>query len=96
MVTKERISEGQTATQAECPAGEANENSKQRPPIGQLLRTLRGTKTLRQVEADTGITNAYLSNLESGLSPNPPRGRAPAVEGRLRSGGDGQGRVDLD
>ena len=30
------------------------------------------------------------------FSPNPPRGSVPAVEGRLRSGGDGQGRVDLD
>ena len=40
---------------------------RQRPPIGQLLRELRGTKTLREVEGDTGITNAYLSNIELGL-----------------------------
>ena len=40
---------------------------RQRPPIGQLLRDLRGARTLRQVEADTGITNAYLSNIELGL-----------------------------
>ena len=67
MVTKERTSESQPATQSESPTGPATEATKQRPPIGHLLRTLRGTKTLRQVEADTGITNAYLSNLESGL-----------------------------
>ena len=41
--------------------------SRERPPIGQMLRDLRGTKTLRQVESDTGITNAYLSNIELGL-----------------------------
>lgn len=35
-------------------------------PIARMLRTLRGQRTLRQVEADTGISNAYLSNLESG------------------------------
>ena len=67
MVTKERTSERQPATQAESPADLTTETTKQRSPIGQLLKTLRGTKTLRQVEADTGITNAYLSNLESGL-----------------------------
>ena len=43
------------------------EKQRERPPIGELLRELRGTKTLRQVEADTGITNAYLSNIELGL-----------------------------
>ena len=46
---------------------EKDDKSRRRPPIGQLLRDLRGTKTLRQVEADTGITNAYLSNIELGL-----------------------------
>ena len=45
----------------------AETNPRERPPIGELLRKLRGTKTLRQVEADTGITNAYLSNIELGL-----------------------------
>ena len=47
---------------------ETGENKpRQRPPIGQLLRELRGTKTLRHVESNTGITNAYLSNIELGL-----------------------------
>ena len=38
----------------------------EKPPITSLLRRLRNTRTLRQVEADTGISNAYLSNIESG------------------------------
>ena len=67
MVTKERISENQVAPKAESPADQMNHRTRQRPPIGELLKQLRGTKTLRQVEADTGITNAYLSNLELGL-----------------------------
>ena len=49
------------------PPAEPGENQRERPPIGQLLKELRGPKTLRQVEADTGITNAYLSNIELGL-----------------------------
>ena len=40
--------------------------TRERPPITSLLRRLRGTRTLRQVEADSGISNAYLSNIESG------------------------------
>ena len=67
MVIKELTSERQIATHAESPADQDAGTARQRPPIGRLLKTLRGTKTLRQVEADTGITNAYLSNLESGL-----------------------------
>lgn len=67
MVIKEQTSESQIATHAESPADQDAGTTRRRPPIGQLLKTLRGTKTLRQVEADTGITNAYLSNLESGL-----------------------------
>ena len=49
--------------------GQGDENSaatRERPPITSLLRRLRGTRTLRQVEAETGISNAYLSNIESG------------------------------
>ena len=34
--------------------------------IGELLKELRGDKTLRKVEMDTGISNSYLSNLEMG------------------------------
>ena len=49
--------------------GQPSENpvaTRERPPITSVLRHLRGTRTLRQVEADTGISNAYLSNIESG------------------------------
>jgi transcriptional regulator with XRE-family HTH domain len=41
--------------------------TRERPPIGELLRELRGERTLRQVEIDTGVSNSYLCNLESGL-----------------------------
>ena len=34
--------------------------------IGALLRRLRGTRSLRQVESDTGIPNSYVSNIEKG------------------------------
>ena len=34
--------------------------------IGELLRSLRGKKSLRQVERDTGTANSYLSRLEMG------------------------------
>ena len=39
---------------------------RQRPPIGELLRNLRGDRTLREVEREAGIPNSYLSNVESG------------------------------
>ena len=55
------------AAETEAPIREPDGKARQRPPIGELLKELRGTKTLRQVEADTGITNAYISNLELGL-----------------------------
>ena len=38
-----------------------------RTAIGELLRDLRGERTLRDVERNTGISNTYLSNLEQGL-----------------------------
>ena len=36
--------------------------ARQRPPIGELLRNLRGDRTLREVEQGAGIPNTYLSN----------------------------------
>lgn len=60
-----QIQEGETGS--ETPVREPDGKARQRPPIGELLKDLRGAKTLRQVEADTGITNAYLSNIELGL-----------------------------
>ena len=53
----------------EAQGDEISENpiaTRDRSPISSLLRRLRGTRTLRQIEAETGISNAYLSNIESG------------------------------
>ena len=47
--------------------GQPETGTLEKPPIADLLKNLRGTKTLRQVEADTGVSNAYLCNIESGL-----------------------------
>ena len=47
--------------------GQPETGTPEKPPIADLLKSLRGTKTLRQVEADTGVSNAYLCNIESGL-----------------------------
>ena len=70
MTTIEHVSEsGQAVIALPADDDQGNENSaatKESPPITSLLRRLRSTRTLRQVEADTGISNAYLSNIESG------------------------------
>jgi transcriptional regulator with XRE-family HTH domain len=41
--------------------------------LGPLLRRLRGIKgaKLREVETETGVSNAYLSQLENGSTANP-------------------------
>ena len=63
MVSLEQISEvGQ-----EHPVTPTEGQGMERPAIGELLRSLRGGRTLRQVEVDTGVSNAYLCNLEGGL-----------------------------
>ena len=71
LVTIERLSETSQPNNVINPNENQTEDpetkARQRPPIGELLKKLRGTKTLRNVEADTGITNAYLSNIELGL-----------------------------
>ena len=46
---------------------ESRDEEQERPPVGKLLRDLRGDRSLRQVEADTGVSNSYLCNLESGV-----------------------------
>ena len=71
MVTVERLSE--TAQPDDvinlnaAPTEDPQTKTRQRPPIGELLKSLRGARTLRNVETDTGITNAYLSNIELGI-----------------------------
>ena len=70
VIVEQMFPSGQAENGAPEPANQpemGRDSPRQRPPIGQLLRDLRGTKTLRQVEGDTGITNAYLSNIELGL-----------------------------
>jgi transcriptional regulator with XRE-family HTH domain len=52
---------------------EDGETTPEVPPIANLLRRLRGGRTLRQVENDTGISNSYLSNLEMGAKRPGPR-----------------------
>ncbi len=71
MVTIERMSKVAQSDDVinlnEALLEESETKTRQRPPIGELLKSLRGTKTLRNVEGDTGITNAYLSNIELGI-----------------------------
>ena len=71
MVTIDRISETEQSNDVsklnDSHTDDAEPTTRQRPPIGELLKSLRGSKTLRKVEADTGITNAYLSNIELGI-----------------------------
>ena len=64
------IIEHMTETGQEDPAandGQPGTGAPEKPPIADLLKSLRGTKTLRQVETDTGVSNAYLCNIELGL-----------------------------
>ena len=48
------------------PSQQEDGPARQRPPIGKLLRDLRGSRTLREVERGAGIPNSYLSNVEGG------------------------------
>lgn len=64
------IAEAIAAPAVESQVNGHNENhnttGRQRPPIGELLRNLRGSRTLREVEQGAGIPNSYLSNVELG------------------------------
>ena len=40
--------------------------SPERPTIGALLKSLRGKRSLRQVDAETGVPYTYLSSIELG------------------------------
>lgn len=48
--------------------GDATATAERTDSIGDVLRQLRGERTLRQVESDTGIRNSYISRLENGVS----------------------------
>ena len=54
------------ATQVLDKPTEDHRHNPQRPPIGELLKNLRGNRTLREVEQEAGIPNSYLSNVEKG------------------------------
>ena len=54
------------ATEMEPTAGLGQEHEIEGRTIGDLLRSLRAKKSLRQVERDTRIANSYLSHLEMG------------------------------
>ena len=61
------IDQGPSVTVVERGSTGDEDGARERTPIGGLLRDLRGERTLRQVEANTGVSNSYLCNLESGL-----------------------------
>ena len=68
-IIERMIDSGQAVMDPPANDNQGDENSvatRESLPITSLLRRLRSTRTLRQVEADTGISNAYLSNIESG------------------------------
>ena len=61
------VAEQNIVSSQDRPESHAEDREKVRPPIGELLRSLRGERTLRQVETNTGVSNSYLCNLESGF-----------------------------
>ena len=68
-IIERMVQSSQAAMDTPANDGQGERNSvatKERTHITSLLRRLRGSRTLRQVEAETGISNAYLSNIESG------------------------------
>ena len=67
MTAKNSLEAQQEAgVEAREPSAKSSEPGTPRPrsAIAELLRTLRGELTLRDVEKGTGIPNSYLSNLE--------------------------------
>ena len=44
----------------------SNATEEESLPIGAVLRRLRGERTLREVQTETGIANSYLCNVELG------------------------------
>lgn len=56
----------QTGTEDSKQHGDARGHGHKFASVGELLRWLRGKRSLRQVQEDTGITYSYLSNIERG------------------------------
>lgn len=48
--------------------------------IGELLKELRGKKSIREVSKDIGISHTYLSTLEKGYDPRTKKERKPTPE----------------
>ena len=59
---------GQTnrTTQGEEELASTSQQTTESLPIGTVLRKLRGERTLRDVQKETGIANSYLCNVELG------------------------------
>jgi len=56
----------QTGTEGAKQHRDARDHGHEFTSVGDLLRWLRGERSLRQVQEDTGITYTYLSNIERG------------------------------
>lgn len=48
--------------------------------IGSFLRELRGKRSLRSVEEESGVSHTYLSSLEKGADPRTGKERKPSAE----------------
>ena len=48
--------------------------------LGRYLRSLRGDKSLREVQKHTGISHTYLSTLERGYDPRTKKPRKPSPD----------------
>ena len=48
--------------------------------LGEFLKTLRGSLSLREVQDGTGISHTYLSTLEKGYDPRTKKQRKPTPE----------------
>lgn len=48
--------------------------------LGSYLKELRGKKSLRDVQKDTGISHTYLSTLEKGIDPRTNKPREPSFD----------------
>ncbi|MCM3342623.1 MULTISPECIES: helix-turn-helix domain-containing protein [unclassified Paenibacillus] len=48
--------------------------------IGALLRELRGKRSLREIERESGVSHTYLSSLEKGYDPRTGKERKPTPD----------------
>ena len=62
----ENVQTGTDGTEGAEQHNDARDHGQQFATVGDLLRYLRGERSLRQVQEGTGITYSYLSNIERG------------------------------